>query len=192
MDFPPEVFQNLPWGPQAGEVPGWPKDLGMRTWSLSLGGSSALPPGLWWGCRVSETPYAHLHLFLCQGNDLPILVSQLSWNSKVGNFISVAEFENNSSDAVWAVNGQYRCCVGPGFLQPPGVQLLLAALPLLVAVVSTDHSAMLHMWPPRWPGEFFRRQDWVRCLLFHQQTQRNSGLTLLSFVNQRQVGNYRL
>lgn len=91
----------------------------------------------WCGCRASGAPYPHLHLFLSRDNDLPILVSQLSWNSRVGKFISVAEFENNPSDAVEVVNGLYRHHVGPGFLQPPGVQLPPAAFSLLFVLVST-------------------------------------------------------
>jgi len=66
------------------------------------------------------TPHHLLHLFLCQGNSSSTLVSQLSWNSRAGNFVPAAEFESNSSGAVQAVNGLYGCSVGTWFLQIPG------------------------------------------------------------------------
>lgn len=133
-------------------------------------------------------PYPHLHLFLCQGNDLPILVSQLSWNSRVGNFISMAEFGNNSSDTVQVVNGLYRhhSCSPQGFsshLQPSLYWLLWS----LQTQCCAPHVTTLV------DGRVFQEAGLGEVpFISPADPDKLSGLTLLSFINQRQVGNYRL
>lgn len=120
------------WSPRLAQGP-WHEDLVPAPW-WELCTSSLTLERLW----SQWDPLPQLAPLPLSRQYLPILVSQLSWNSRGGNFISVAEFENNSSDAVQIVNGLYRHRVGPGFLLPPGVQLPPAALPLWFALVSAD------------------------------------------------------
>lgn len=144
-----------------------------------------------------------LHLFLCQGSDASILGSQLSWNSRAGNFASMAEFENNSLGAVQVVNGLYGHCVGTWFPQTPGGSTPTCSPPVIdcVGFYPKGRPCLLHerlqCCAPRETtlvtGKVFQGEGLGEApFISPADLEKLSDLTLPSFIDQRQGGNYRL
>lgn len=71
------------------------------------------------------------------------------------------QFIRCHSSSKWSVEAPCRAWVPAA----PRCSAPTCSLPFIVC--SGLCSAVLHVWLPWWLGGLFRRQDWVRCLLFY-------------------------
>lgn len=187
------------WSPRLAQGP-WSEGWGPALSHLVGALHSLLGSG---GAAGPAGPPHLLHLFLCQGSDASILVSQLSWNSRAGNFVSMAEFENSSLGAVQVVNGLYGHCVGTWFPQTPGGSTPTCSPPFTDCIGFYPkgrpcplHERLQRCAPPETTlvtGKVFQGEGLGEAsFISPADLEMLSGLTLPSFIDQRQGGNYRL